>query len=271
MKLIVGLGNPGDKYARNRHNVGFMTLERIADAFGRGGWRKKFSSLVSEAEIGNEKVLLLCPQTFYNEAGRAVSEAVRFHKIEPADIVVFHDEIDLVPGKVRVKTGGGNAGNNGLRSISAHIGADFVRVRIGVGHPGNKDAVAHYVLNDFPKADAEGLDVLVDAMAKAAPFLVAGAHDKFQTAVAQALNDFLNDGDDHDADGPPAPAKNPAGKLPADPTRARKTAPASGATSEGASGGRHPAGERGSKRRTALADNLKNWLAGRNTKDNERT
>lgn len=257
MKLIVGLGNPGEKYARNRHNVGFMTLERIADMHGRGGWRKKFSGLVCDADLGDEKVLLLCPQTFYNEAGRSVSEAARFHKIEPADIIVFHDEIDLVPGKVRVKTGGGHAGNNGLRSITSHIGADFVRVRIGVGHPGNKDAVSHYVLNDFPKADQDGLDVLIDAMARAVTSLADGANDKFQTAVAQALNDFRNDDDDSDEAVSSKSAKRADEGEPGNkPKPAKRTS------------GRHPSGERGSKRQSALADNLKRWLAGRDNKDN---
>ena len=129
MKLIVGLGNPGAQYARNRHNIGFMTLEKIAEMYGRAGWRKKFSALICDASIDGNKALLLCPQTYYNEAGRAVSEATRFHKIEPEDIIVFHDEIDLVPGKVRVKTGGGNAGNNGLRSISSHLGGQPFHVK----------------------------------------------------------------------------------------------------------------------------------------------
>ena len=253
MKLIVGLGNPGEKYARNRHNVGFMTLERIADKFGRGGWRKKFSSLVCDSELDGENALLMCPQTYYNEAGQAVSAAARFHKIEPEDIIVFHDEIDLVPGKVRVKTGGGLAGNNGLRSIASHMGPDFVRVRIGIGHPGNKDAVKHYVLNDFPKAVQDGLDVMLDAMAAAAPKLAEGAHDKFQTSVAQALNDFRDDSGD---DAPPA-----KGKSEAKATAARPAKPSAKAA-------RHPAGERGNKRQSALADNLKRWLAGRANKDN---
>lgn len=257
MKLIVGLGNPGAKYARNRHNIGFMTLEKIADMYGRAGWRKKFSALICDADIDGSKALLLCPQTYYNEAGRAVSEAARFHKIEPEDIIVFHDEIDLVPGKVRVKTGGGNAGNNGLRSISSHMGTEFVRVRIGVGHPGNKDAVAHYVLNDFPKAHAEGIDVLMEAMAKSTPHLTVGAHDKFQTAVAQALNDFRDEGDEDDT--PPnrksAKVKGESTTLSAKSSEAKKT------------GKHHPAGERQSKQKTALADNLKRWLIGRDSKD----
>ncbi|MFT5510165.1 MAG: PTH1 family peptidyl-tRNA hydrolase [Hyphomicrobiaceae bacterium] len=251
MKLIVGLGNPGDKYARNRHNIGFMTLERIADEFGRSGWRKKFSALVCDVELDGDKALLMCPQTFYNEAGRSVSEAARFHKIEAEDIIVFHDEIDLAPGKVRVKTGGGLAGNNGLRSIASHMGPDFVRVRIGVGHPGNKDAVKHYVLNDFPKADLDGLDVLMKAMAMAAPKLTEGAHDKFQTSVAQALNDFRDDDDNGDEKKERKPA---ADKSPAKPAKK--------------SSGRHASGEGGNKRQSALADNLKRWLGARENKDN---
>lgn len=249
MKLIVGLGNPGEKYARNRHNVGFMALERIADKFGRGGWRKKFSARVCDADLDGEKALLMCPQTYYNEAGRAVSEAARFHKIDAEDIIVFHDEIDLVPGKVRVKTGGGLAGNNGLRSIASHMGPDFVRVRVGVGHPGDKNAVKYYVLNDFPKAILDGLDVMLDAMAAASPRLAEGAHDKFQTFVAQALNDFRDSFDDDADDAEAAP--KPAAK----PKPAKRAA-------------RHPAGERGNKRQSALAENLRRWLAGRTTKDN---
>ena len=256
MKLIVGLGNPGNKYARNRHNVGFMALERVANKFGRGGWRKKFSAQVCDADIDGDKALLVCPQTFYNEAGRAVSEAARFHKIEPEDIIVFHDEIDLVPGKVRVKTGGGLAGNNGLRSISSHMGPDFVRVRVGIGHPGDKNAVRYYVLNDFPKDLQDGLDVMLDAMAAATPHLMDGAHDKFQTQVAQALNDFRDSfGHDDEAERKPAKAKKPA-EAPAKKITAKKPA------------ARHPTGERGSKRQSALADNLKRWLVGRTNKDN---
>jgi PTH1 family peptidyl-tRNA hydrolase len=247
MKLIVGLGNPGDKYAGNRHNVGFMALERIADRHATGGWRKRFSGRTADGAIGGEKALLLCPETYYNESGRAVSEAARFLKIAPADIIVIHDEIDLALGKVRVKQGGGHAGNNGLRSIASHIGADFVRVRVGVGHPGNKDAVANYVLHDFPKVDREGLDVLLDAIADALPSLVEGHHDRFQTAVSQALTNFRK--------GEPAPVAPRQGEARRKPPQqpAPQPKPAS----------RHPAGERKSKRQNALAENLKRWLAGR--------
>ena len=249
MKLIVGLGNPGDKYARNRHNVGFMAVERIADRHATGTWRKRFSARAADAKIAGEKALLVCPQTYYNESGRAVSEAARFLKVAPEDIIVFHDEIDLASCKVRVKKGGGLAGNNGLRSIAAHMGPDFVRVRIGVGHPGNKDAVAHYVLNDFPRADRDGLEVLLDAMAAAVPHLVEGHHDRFQTAVAQALKTFRN----NDL----APQSGLDAATPKD-ARSGTGKPASAKPAR-----RHPAGERQSKRPSALAENLKRWLAGR--------
>ena len=255
MKLIVGLGNPGEKYSRNRHNVGFMTLERMCAHHQLGSWRKKFNALTCDGRIGDHKVLLLRPQTYYNEAGQSVGEAARFHKIDIADIIVFHDEIDLVPGKLRVKVGGGNAGNNGLRSITAHLGAEFVRVRIGVGHPGSKDAVAHYVLHDFPKGDAEGLDVMLDAMARSADRLLDGDHNRFQTAVSQALSDFINDDE-------PAKASKTT-KSPPNTRQQSEATHASGSSKQKAA--RHPAGERDNKRKTALAENLQRWLSGRKT------
>ena len=147
MKLIVGLGNPGDEHSGNRHNVGFMAVDRIAAAHGFSSWRKRFQGLIAEGEIGGERCILLKPQTYMNESGRSVGEAVRFLKIPIGDVIVVYDEIDLVPGKLKVKTGGGNAGHNGLRSISAHLENDYVRVRIGVGHPGVKELVARW--NDY--------------------------------------------------------------------------------------------------------------------------
>ncbi len=191
MKVFVGLGNPGSEYSGNRHNVGFMTVERIADHCGFGAWRKQFSSLIAAGQIGGEKVLLLKPQTFYNEAGRAVSGALRFHKLTVDDLVVFHDEIDLAPGKLRVKSGGGHAGNNGLRSIISHLSPAFLRVRIGVGHPGAKDQVAKYVLHDFPKADKLWLETLLDGIAASADRLAANDVERFQTDVAQKLSHVL--------------------------------------------------------------------------------
>jgi PTH1 family peptidyl-tRNA hydrolase len=154
MLLFVGLGNPGRQYARNRHNIGFMALEAIARRHGFPSARARFHGLVSEGTIGGEKVMLLQPQTYMNESGRAVGEAARFHKIPLGDIVVFHDELDLAPAKCRIKIGGGVAGHNGLRSITAHVGNDYKRVRMGIGHPGDKSLVHGYVLNDFGKSDA---------------------------------------------------------------------------------------------------------------------
>lgn len=192
MLLFAGLGNPGTKYAGNRHNVGFMAVERIAEAHAFGPARSKFEASVREGVFalpggGRKKALLLRPQTFYNEAGRAVGQAARFFGIPLSDIIVFHDELDLAPGKIRVKTGGGAAGNNGIKSIAAHIGADFRRVRIGIGHPGAKDAVTRWVLNDFPKAEQEGLRDLLGCMAKAAPHLAAGDDPRFMSEVAQGF------------------------------------------------------------------------------------
>lgn len=184
MRLFVGLGNPGPKYAGNRHNIGFMALERIGAVHGFGPWSRRFQSEVSEGRLGAEKVLLIRPQTFMNRSGDAVAEAMRFYKIDPADLVVFHDELDLAPGRCRVKSGGGHAGHNGLRSIIGHIGPAFDRVRIGIGHPGHKDAVAGFVLHDFARADADWITPLLDGIADGAPALAAGDPARFQNAVA---------------------------------------------------------------------------------------
>ena len=191
MKLFVGLGNPGQKYEGNRHNVGFMALDSIADRNDLGPWRKRFHGLACDGNLEGERVLLLKPQGFYNDSGNPVREAAKFLKIKAADIIVFHDEIDLAPGKLRVKFGGGLAGNNGLRSINAQMGGpDFWRVRIGVGHPGDKNQVANYVLRDFAKADRDWLEIALDAMARSAARLAAGEADRFQNDVAQALSEF---------------------------------------------------------------------------------
>ncbi len=187
MKLFVGLGNPGQDYALNRHNVGFMAVDAIAAAHGFADWRKRFDGLAAEGRLGQEQVLLFKPQTFMNASGRAAGEAVRFYKLNPGDVVVFHDELDLAPGKIRVKTGGGMAGHNGLKSMSAHIGNDYVRVRIGIGHPGRSDRVKGYVLHNFAKADKAWLDPLLGAIAGEAPQLAEGAVEKFQSRVAHAM------------------------------------------------------------------------------------
>lgn len=184
MKLFVGLGNPGPKYAGNRHNIGFMALDRLAEDHGFAPWRKKFQGQVSEGTFGSEKVVLLKPETFMNLSGQSVGEAMRFYKLESTDVTVFHDELDLAPGKCRVKSGGGHAGHNGLRSIHQHLGPHYDRVRLGIGHPGHKDAVAGYVLRDFAKADQDWLDDLIRGISDGAVHLAAGDSGKFMNAVA---------------------------------------------------------------------------------------
>lgn len=184
MRLFVGLGNPGAKYAGNRHNIGYMAVDRIAGDHGFAPWRGKFQGQVSEGRLGAEKVLLLKPETFMNLSGNSVAAAAQFYKIAPEDITVFHDELDLAPGKCRVKTGGGHAGHNGLRSLHAQVGPDYRRVRIGIGHPGHKDAVAHYVLHDFAKADLNWVDDLLRGISDGAADLAAGDAGRFMNAVA---------------------------------------------------------------------------------------
>lgn len=184
MKLLVGLGNPGAKYARNRHNIGFMAMDQIASDHGFSPWRSKFQGQIADGRFGSDKVTLLKPETFMNLSGQSVGEAMRYLKLAPEDVIVFHDEIDLAPGKVRLKTGGGHAGHNGLRSIHGHIGPDYDRVRMGVGHPGHKDAVPGYVLRDFPKADAEWLDDELRGIGDGIAHLISGDGGKFLNAIA---------------------------------------------------------------------------------------
>jgi PTH1 family peptidyl-tRNA hydrolase len=187
MLIFAGLGNPGAKYAGNRHNIGFMAVDRIAADHGFGPWKAQFQGRVCEGRLGAEKVLLLKPETFMNLSGQSVGEAMRWHKLTPGDITVLHDEIDLAPGKVRVKTGGGHAGHNGLRSIHQHIGPEYRRVRLGVGHPGRKEMVPHFVLQDFAKADADWLEDVLRGVSDGAPFLADGSAERFQNAVAQRV------------------------------------------------------------------------------------
>ncbi|WP_171205605.1 aminoacyl-tRNA hydrolase [Ruegeria sp. HKCCA0235A] len=184
MKLFVGLGNPGQKYARNRHNIGFMAVDRIAEDHGFGPWKSKFQGEISEGRLGSSKILLLKPQTFMNRSGQSVGEAMRFYKLESTDVVVFHDELDLAPGKVRVKAGGGHAGHNGLRSIHDHIGAAYDRVRLGIGHPGRKEMVSAYVLSDFAKSESDWLDDVLRGVSDGAPHLAQDDGGKFMNAVA---------------------------------------------------------------------------------------
>jgi PTH1 family peptidyl-tRNA hydrolase len=184
MLLLVGLGNPGAKYAGNRHNIGFMAVEAIARAYKFGPWKKKFRSEVCEGAIDGARTLIMKPQTYYNDSGHAVAEASRFYKIPSSQIVVFYDEIDLAPGRFRMKTGGGAAGNNGIRSIAAWVDDDnFRRARLGTGHPGQAELVQGHVLSDFAKSEREGVEKLLDAIAKSAPMLARGEDDKFQAEV----------------------------------------------------------------------------------------
>jgi PTH1 family peptidyl-tRNA hydrolase len=187
MRLFVGLGNPGSRYQGNRHNIGFMAVDAIARAHNAAPWRRRFQGQATEALVGTERVLLLKPETYMNESGRAVGEAMRFFKIPLADVSVFHDELDLAPAKLRVKVGGGNAGHNGLRSITALCGNDYRRVRMGIGHPGDKALVHAYVLNDFGKAEEPWVDDLCRACADHAALLAGGEDASFQNKVHLAM------------------------------------------------------------------------------------
>ena len=184
MRLFVGLGNPGAKYAGNRHNIGFMALDRIAADHGFAAFRTRFQGQFSEGRLGDARVALLKPETFMNLSGQSVGEAMRYLKLDPADVLIFHDELDLAPFKTRLKTGGGHAGHNGLRSLHAHIGEGYARVRLGIGHPGHKDRVSAYVLSDFAKDEAAGLDDLLTGLAGGAVALAAGDGAAFLNAVA---------------------------------------------------------------------------------------
>lgn len=188
MLLLVGLGNPGQRYANNRHNIGFMAVDEMVRRHSFGPWRSKFQGQVSEGRIGGEKVLILKPETYMNESGRAVGEALRFYKLTPEDVFVIYDEIDLVPGKIKVKKGGGAGGHNGLRSMDAHIGKDYWRVRLGVGHPGDKALVHGHVLGDFSKAETLWRDKLLDAVATEFPLLIEGDSGSFMSRVAHVMN-----------------------------------------------------------------------------------
>lgn len=187
MRLIVGLGNPGPRYAGNRHNIGFLAIDAIAGVHRASPFRRRFQGEAAEVVLGPERAILLKPQTFMNESGRAVAEAQRFYKIALADVIVLHDELDLAPAKLRVKRGGGNAGHNGLRSITAACGNDYRRVRLGIGHPGDKALVHAYVLNDFGKAERDWVEDLCRAVADDAPLLAAGEDASFQNKVHLAM------------------------------------------------------------------------------------
>ncbi|WP_319824477.1 aminoacyl-tRNA hydrolase [Thalassovita sp.] len=213
MQLWVGLGNPGTKYAGNRHNIGFMAVDRVADDHGFAPWRSKFQGQLTEGRLGADKVILLKPETFMNLSGQSVGEAMRFYKLTPADVTVFHDELDLAPGKCRLKQGGGHAGHNGLRSIHQHIGDSYARVRLGIGHPGHKDRVAGYVLSDFAKADQDWLDDLLRGISDGAPALANGDGPKFLNAIAQRTAPARSS---KTTAKPDAPTAAPAPDLPKD-------------------------------------------------------
>ncbi len=197
MILLVGLGNPGPSYKGHRHNIGFMAVDSIAARHGFGPWRARFQAEISEGRFGESKVVLIKPQTYMNLSGQSVGEAMRFYKLQPSAVFAIHDELDLPPGKLRVKIGGGHGGHNGLRDIDSHIGKDYWRIRLGIGHPGDKNKVTGYVLSDFAKVERPWLDPLLDAVADAAPLLLKDKPDShFMTAVNKAI-------------APPAPPKPP--------------------------------------------------------------
>jgi len=219
MKLFVGLGNPGAKYSRNRHNVGFMAMDRIAQDHGFAPWRQKFQGQITDGRLAGEKVTLLKPETFMNLSGQSVGEAMRFYKLDSTDITVFHDEIDLAPGKCRVKEGGGHAGHNGLRSLHQHLGPHYSRVRIGVGHPGHKDRVAGYVLHDFAKADDAWLDNLLRGISDGAGDLAKGDAGRFMNAVALQVAPARSSGNS-----PKTQPQKPVAAEPSEPATDNRTA-----------------------------------------------
>lgn len=188
MRLFVGLGNPGSDYAKNRHNIGFMAVDEIVHRYSFAPFRSKFQGQLCEGKIAGQKVLILKPTTYMNESGKAVQAVMAFYKLPIQDIIVFHDEMDLVAGKIRMKTGGGHAGHNGVRSIQSHIGSGFQRVRLGVGHPGDKEKVVGHVLKDFSKADQQWLDKMIEAIGENADLLIKGEDSGFMSKVSLALN-----------------------------------------------------------------------------------
>ncbi|WP_296746101.1 aminoacyl-tRNA hydrolase [Mesorhizobium sp.] len=205
MLVFAGLGNPGAQYQNNRHNVGFMAADAIARRHSFSPWSRKFQGLISEGSLGGEKILLIKPQTFMNLSGQSVGEALRFYKLDPSALTVFYDEIDLAAGKVRVKVGGGSGGHNGIRSLDQHVGKEYRRVRIGVGHPGVKEMVHGHVLGDFAKADREWLDVLLDAIADDAGLLAKGDDNSFMNRITLTLREKLVPTGDDDRPRPKAP------------------------------------------------------------------
>jgi PTH1 family peptidyl-tRNA hydrolase len=210
MHILAGLGNPGQKYANHRHNVGYMAVERIASRHGFSPWTGKFRSQVAEGRLGGEKVLLLKPQTFMNLSGEAVGQALRFYRLEPGDLTAIHDELDLAPGRIRVKTGGGAGGHNGIRSLDAHCGPGYHRLRIGIGHPGDKTLVTPHVLGDFSREDRQWLEPLLDAIAEHAGLLALRDHAGFMNRVQASLKGDRPAGQSHVRQARPKPVSPPA-------------------------------------------------------------
>jgi len=235
MIILAGLGNPGPRYARNRHNVGFLAVDAVHARHRFAPWRQKFQAEIAEGTLGGERALLVKPLTYMNESGRAVGEAARFYKVAPGDIVAIHDELDLPPGKFRLKAGGGHGGHNGLRSLSEHLGEGYRRLRIGIGHPGAKELVHGYVLHDFAKADEAWLGPLLDAIAAAAPLLAEGQDATFANRVHLAAAPPKPKGDAPAKPAPakPAPAKSAAGKPAAEDGDRPAAAPAKAAKAGG--------------------------------------
>ena len=213
MLLIVGLGNPGRRYAGNRHNIGFMAADEIHRRHGFSPWRARFEGELAEGLLGGEKTWLLKPSTYMNESGRSSGQAMRFHRLDVSDVVVLHDELDLPPGKLRMKTGGGHGGHNGLKSLDAHLGKDYRRIRLGIGHPGSKDLVHDYVLHDFAKADSDWLDPLLSAIADNAELLARGEDASFMNRVHLATGGEEPAGKAKPAT-PKAPRPKPAPPVP---------------------------------------------------------
>lgn len=190
MHLLVGLGNPGGQYAKNRHNIGFMAVDAIHERHGFAPWRSRFSALISEGRIGKHKVLLAKPTTFMNLSGQAAGEIARFYKLEPGDVTVIHDELDLEPGRTRIKSGGGHGGHNGLKSLDAHLGKDYRRIRLGIGHPGHRDLVSGYVLKDFPKADEPWVEAVSDELARSIALALEGKDSDLNARLNEATAQF---------------------------------------------------------------------------------
>jgi len=188
MVLLVGLGNPGQDYAKNRHNIGFMAVDEIARRYSFGPWRRRFQGQTADGRLSGKRAFALKPETYMNESGRAVTQAMRYYRLEPEDVIVLYDEIDLDAGKVRCKQGGGNAGHNGLRSLDSHIGRNYVRVRLGIGHPGDRDRVSSHVLGNFSNADMVWVTNVIDAVSDAVPALAIGDIPGFSNQVAQRLS-----------------------------------------------------------------------------------